>query len=78
MDWKEIESAPKDGSEVIVFADGELFFVRWACFYGRRYAWHTGFSCADEGPACVDAPTHWMPAPSLPHVLANVKGERAP
>lgn len=59
MDWQPIETAPKDGTMIIVFAPGDnpdfwepLPDIVCLC------AWHpdAGF-CVDE----VRSPTHWLP-----------------
>jgi hypothetical protein len=58
--WRDIESAPKDGSEVILGRPGHVAF----CFYGR--------GCGDRWAMADDAsdlgwdPTHWQPLPSPP------------
>lgn len=57
MDWKPIESAPKDGREVL------------ACFVGQ-FGRHIVF-VANANPDKVErqgyaSPTHWMPLPEPP------------
>lgn len=72
--WEPIETAPKDGTSVDLWAQGQ----RWA---NKRWGRHDPFSDAPFGPEhwiAVTAPrgepigfryiepTHWMPLPSPP------------
>ncbi len=52
--WKPIETAPKDGSEVLLASEGsqEMDFYRWNAAMGE---WLD--RCSDPPH---DAPTHWM------------------
>lgn len=63
--WQPIETAPKDGTEILGWVYGE----RWAvCKYHKNsmfkvegfatYGWDDGYEWAD--------PTHWMPLPDPP------------
>lgn len=78
-DWKPIETAPMDGSYVIVcrFRNGdELCWVkhsRWLTAedvleyegYGMAEDYEAGWSDGnDDGEPCY--PTHWMPLPQPP------------
>lgn len=71
MDWQPIETAPKDGTPILIFYE-ELYGM-------RRYSircWDRGdWATAQEG--WVDEwrqirpnekPTHWMPLPEPPNV----------
>lgn len=61
MEWEPIETAPKDGTDVLVFAPslyGENKFQVAYCFYGQL--WEYGY----EGTPIT--PTHWMPLPKPP------------
>ena len=57
--WQPIETAPKDGREVWVYADGreELPSFQCVCAYHPDAGW-----CADE----LREVTHWMPLPAPP------------
>lgn len=67
MKWQTIESAPKDGTSVLVINDdGHVYEAAYddTCEKFR-------FPSADQhGCGCCsgsdDAPTHWMPLPALP------------
>ena len=72
MEWKTIDSAPKDGSG-FVGTDGKLAFTtRWCAYYKKwpheeggpeyNYRW-TGESNCSTSPW---SPTHWMPLPAPP------------
>jgi hypothetical protein len=61
MDWQPIETAPKDGKLVLVYAG----FIGIASYYnwlGNGWQW-----CDDgEGLPYDPQPTHWMPLPAPP------------
>lgn len=62
--WQTIETAPRDGTAILVFNDdGRIYQAEWD---GR---WR--FAAADQhGCGCCsgidDRPTHWMPLPEPP------------
>jgi hypothetical protein len=63
--WQPIESAPKDGSWIVVGArlNGELWHVSSARYDGEyRKPWLNW----DFDDPFYDAPTHWMPLPAPP------------
>jgi len=56
--WQPIETAPKDGSDVLIYnpVSGEMFVCYWS--KGRwKFAVHI---------VMKDEPTHWMPLPEPP------------
>lgn len=53
--WQQIESAPKDGTEILVW-DG---FNRMVSSFIEPAGWVSWSLCAEE-------PTHWMPLPVPP------------
>ena len=82
--WQPIESAPKNGNEIIVFHP--IAGVCAAFCPGDGFAWH----CMDGQNTVIGAksktsiprmtsfikpPTHWMPLPAAPIVLQSTKGE---
>ena len=59
MDWQPIETAPQDGTEILVHSFGRCFTACWNCW--PEPAWRVnahGF--------LVLEPTHWMALPSPP------------
>jgi hypothetical protein len=56
MEWQPIETAPKDGSVIIVNNYG-IDVGYWSAAYN---GWLTG------GSRTVASPTHWLPVPELP------------
>lgn len=61
MTWKPIETAPKDGTHVLLFRPEINFVGYWS---GTRRAWIASTHSYPAGPA----PTHWMPLPPDPEV----------
>jgi len=62
--WQPIETAPKDGTEIIVWWPeiGHPYITKWTRFInGNLYrdGWHCGIWE-------VERPTHWMPLPKPP------------
>lgn len=63
MEWKPIETAPKDGSRVLTY--------RYGFRESMAVAWFNNSGCGVErwvpvnGSAWPD-PTHWMPLPAPP------------
>ena len=82
MKWQRIETAPKDGTEVLAFReDAGIFIARWGApidfcpdyeledldeYSANSEDWF----CADFDMPCRleedEAPTHWMPLPDPP------------
>jgi len=56
-DWQPIETAPKDGTTILVFHNGSMWTVLWS----DVQEWH---DANDYGYT----PTHWMPLPKPPTV----------
>ena len=60
--WQPIETAPKDGSDILVFLDGNgedfsrIAVVYWRNAGFREFAW----DCQ------IHTPTHWQPLPEPP------------
>jgi hypothetical protein len=72
MNWQPIETAPKDGTQLLLWEqyDAEPFIGYW---HGRRDRWAASTTYYDtDGNACVvdrvcsDGVTHWMPLPPPP------------
>ena len=67
--WQPIETAPRDGTIILVWVDGECIVVRWLKWCnsndpGRWELTRTG-SYAADGELYAD-PTHWQPLPPAP------------
>lgn len=60
-EWQPIETAPKDGTRVLLFS-GAWFTGYYA---HSRYKWDPGKWRSDEYPDLTN-PTHWMPLPQAP------------
>lgn len=63
MNWQPIETAPKDGTQILGYTVWPaLTAVRWAqeSFYYGRPGWEDEFSNVEWQP------THWMPLPPPP------------
>lgn len=65
MEWQPIDTAPKDGTELLVYCD-----VRYPEYYHAQYSYgiwrlvHVGDYAS--GSELEDEPTHWMPLPPAP------------
>jgi len=71
MMWQPIETAPKDGTCILIFDGKEVHEANW----GRSWLesvdnWAAPFSDQDEqGGRYEFTPTHWMPMPGPPSIL---------
>ncbi len=61
-DWKPIETAPKDGTDILVFVPCKGFEFHVA-FFDKLWRGSTGEGCESHLPC---QPTHWMELPNLP------------
>ncbi len=71
--WQPIETAPKDGSTVLLWESGSSAPFVGAWRDGRRPGWHCDTEHYNtDGNACVisnlwqEGVTHWMPLPAAP------------
>jgi hypothetical protein len=65
--WKPIDSAPLDGTKVLLFRPPDAQFV--GCYISLRIKGGTitGWRIFAHGsPAIWPKPTHWMPLPEAP------------
>ena len=64
--WQPIETAPKDGTRIIMLTEHGYHRV----VIGRFFAWDAGVSGWETDSYRVltgdDEPTHWMPLPPAP------------
>ena len=78
LDWQPIETAPKDGTEILITGGGPEYGWDSCCWDVDWYPsmvvalWDRGlqlwrFACYDAGVyGCWLNPTHWMPLPEPP------------
>lgn len=64
MDWRDIDTAPKDGTHILGFNNrGNYSIIFWDTFFGN--GWGIPFTSVGPHPfwngACGSVPTHWMP-----------------
>jgi hypothetical protein len=75
--WQPIETAPKDGTCILVWDGSEINTAEWRCandfevvrhrFLSKTYGWYIPYSEQDEQGGAVDVQaTHWMPLPEPP------------
>jgi hypothetical protein len=62
MNWQKIETAPKDGTPILVYDKD------WFDFMGHQIVvyWLEDFGWRSGCDQCPDDPTHWMPLPEPP------------
>jgi hypothetical protein len=72
-EWRDIASAPKDGTHFLASVDGEVRLVAWG---KTSHVPMYGFCLADQGVEDFDLckPTHWRPLPAPPS-NPETKGE---
>ena len=65
-EWRPIETAPKDGTQLLLCVGGWRFIGWWGQQYGNLYppSW-----CEGERGENLQ-PTHWMPLPDAPEESA--------
>lgn len=61
-----IESAPKDGTEIVALVSGRAYLVSWGTHAGQ----HSEAWWRDREGYGLTEPTHWMPLPSAPSASA--------
>jgi len=71
--WQPIETAPKDGSTIILRAGDVVDTGHWTdnsmtAYPWQGWTWHTLVT-----KATTSKPTHWMPLPSVPASLRGAE-----
>ena len=80
--WQPIESAPRDGSYILVCNSHGSWIAKYQHFYPSGYRpsspWASMMLNHDhiEKPGRLDHPTHWRPLPAPPTDYAARAGER--
>jgi hypothetical protein len=64
-DWQPIETAPKDGTRVIIFYSGDNFWDVCEARYTDAEGWGDPNGCEWS---CFADVTHWMPLPDPPRL----------
>lgn len=66
--WQPIETAPKDGTCILVF-NGNILSAHWLALNPEVGIWLLTESGSDVGAGDLSAePSHWMPLPEAPTV----------
>ena len=63
QEWRPIESAPRDGTLILLIQDGECHTARWDG-YGEKKYWSSN-GCIDDY-LTFGSPTHWQPLRAPP------------
>jgi hypothetical protein len=63
MEWKPIETAPKDGTPVLGYHTGKMTTVYWGLWNEWQLVEPGAYAEEDDW-----RPTHWMPLPEPPQV----------
>lgn len=70
MEWRPIESAPKDGTPILTYCPQGPKYGKWAV---RQNVWRDGAWQYSNQPYWP--PTHWMPLPEPPAIVKAKIGE---
>jgi len=62
--WQPIETAPKDGTPILIFTERGQYVADWAEF--EIEYWHVHDGKFEPRPVRGPAPTHWIPLPDPP------------
>jgi hypothetical protein len=75
--WQPIETAPKDGTRIIVTNGDEMEICSWGQINPVDSPDYIGWIYGDSDDysvrAYMESPTHWMNAPKLPNQLSNLR-----
>jgi hypothetical protein len=68
--WQPIETAPKDGTWILIYKPFNLCgFDDSEWFLGKYMVrWFDGYWCISQNQM-LEYPTHWMPLPNPPQTL---------
>ncbi len=66
-DWKNINSAPRDGTIILLFVPGDGLWTGVFTGWSDGGAWYTGLpDCIDGDATLSPEPTMWAPRPAPP------------
>ncbi|RUM98983.1 DUF551 domain-containing protein [Pseudaminobacter arsenicus] len=75
--WQPMDTAPKDGTPVLLWAPDYREFASVGTWCDRVAAWDADAGMMEEGPAlfddACDGPTHWMPLPAAPTAIQEAR-----
>jgi hypothetical protein len=76
-EWHPIETAPKDGTPVILFFPNNYWRTDLpvALGFGSEDGWYEGEADSHSMTAFGSQPTHWMPLPKPPTTSSHVTSE---
>lgn len=63
-EWRSIETAPRDGTRVIVLHEGRAFIAFWGAKFARGQSEVIGWM--SDYKVCQYRPTMWQPLPDPP------------
>lgn len=68
MNWQPIETAPKDGTLILILHHGQVYAGVWGkgVKVEDGYSWGVIDKWGDYNAMMDTAPTHWMPLPETP------------
>jgi hypothetical protein len=70
IEWQPMETAPKDGTEILVWMDGKQIIVaRWA--EALAFGWADWIETVEGYRLRKNLLTHWMPLPASPRTWAG-------
>lgn len=75
--WQPIETAPKDGTRIIIFLGSPWARIVTARWFDLWRNWQEGDFPEDRDEYCgigSQVPTHWMPLPAVPAILKAAGG----
>jgi hypothetical protein len=66
MNWEPIETAPKDGTQILVYCGDVWAVVYWWDGYGGVWRVAADVNGWNESDELSSTPTHWMSLPEPP------------
>ena len=64
LEWMDIETAPKDGTEILIICDEGVKLGSWLA---GAHPWDTGDWWIEGGQITASNPTYWMPLREAPN-----------
>lgn len=76
--WRTIDSAPKDGTQILAWWDGKPIITYWAKRYHFEGWQAPSMMTVNAADKSAWNPTHWMPLPSAPGSVPTSAVEQLP